>query len=130
MGQDEFGGGLFNMGNATVVACTFTNNQVLGGGSVDCNRRSAGGAIDNYGGASLTVANSLFSNNSVVSADGAYYFALGGAIENNAGTGELGDNTASTATLTDCTFLDNLAQGGAQAISNGGAILREGAERA
>ena len=30
VGQDEFGGGLFNMGTATVSACTFTNNQVLG----------------------------------------------------------------------------------------------------
>ena len=30
VGQDEFGGGLFNMGNATVSSCTFTSNQVLG----------------------------------------------------------------------------------------------------
>ena len=121
--QDEFGGGLFNMGHATVSACTFANNQVLGGGSDDAIGGSAGGAIDNYGGATLTVANTLFSNNRVVSAGGAFYFAMGGAIENNAG---VDGSTPSTAILTDCTFLGNLAQAGPQAISNGGAILSEG----
>ncbi len=131
VGQDEFGGGLFNMGSATVVACTFTNNQVLGAGSYDALGGPAGGAIDNYAGAGLTVANSLFSNNSVVSADGDGYFALGGAIENNAGTNGFapigpGGAVPSTATLTDCTFLNNLAQAGTQADSNGGAILCEG----
>jgi len=131
VGQDEFGGGLFNMGKATVSGCTFSNNQVLGAGSYDAIGGSAGGAIDNYGGASLTVANSRFSNNSVVSADGAGYYALGGAIENNAGTNgyaPIGPSGAvpSTAILTDCKFLDNLAQAGAGALSNGGAILCEG----
>jgi hypothetical protein len=123
VGQDEFGGGLFNMGAATVVACAFTNNQVLGAGSGDAIGGSAGGAIDNYHGATLTVADSLFSNDSVVSADGAGYYALGGAIENNAG---VDGSSPSTATLTDCKFLGNLAQAGVQAISNGGAILCEG----
>jgi len=127
-GQDEFGGGLFNMGNAIVSGCNFTNNQVLGAGSYDAIGGSAGGAIDNYGGASLTVAKSLFSNNSVVSTDGLYYFALGGAVENNAGVNgwTTGQAAPSTAILTDCKFLDNLAQAGAQALSNGGAILNEG----
>ena len=123
-GQDEFGGGLFNyLGSATVSGCTFTGNQVTGAGSGDAIGGSAGGAIDNYGGATLVVANSTFSNNSVVSTAGLFYFALGGAIESNAG---VAGATPSTATLTDCKFLDNLAQAGAQALSNGGAILSEG----
>jgi hypothetical protein len=126
-GQDEFGGALFNLGTATVSDCTFTHNQVLGGGDANSNLGgSAGGAIDNYDGATLTVTDSLFKSNQVVSADGVGYFSLGGAIENNAGTGELGDNTPSTATLTDCTFLDNLSQAGALNVSNGGAIVSEG----
>jgi hypothetical protein len=57
---------------------------------------------------------------------GVLYFALGGAIENNAGTWEFGDNTPSTAILTDCKFLGNLAQAGALADSNGGALMSEG----
>jgi len=129
-GQDEFGGGLFNLGRATINGCTFTNNESLGGGDTNSNiGGSAGGAIDNYDGASLTITGSLFSKNQVISADqpvGGAYFALGGAIENNAGTGEFGDNTPSTATLTDCVVLNSLAQGGAQALANGGAICNEG----
>jgi hypothetical protein len=126
-GQDEFGGALFNLGKATVSGCTFANNQVSGGGDANSNvGGSAGGAIDNYNGAMLAVANSVFRSNQVVSADGAGYFALGGAIENNAGTGEHGDNNPSTAVLTNCIFVGNLAEGGAHAISNGGALMSEG----
>jgi hypothetical protein len=126
-GQDELGGAIFNLGKVTVSACTFTNNQVLGGGDANSNMGgSAGGAIDNYDGATLTATDSLFSNNTVVSADGAGYFSLGGAIETNAGTGEHGDNTPSTATLTNCTFLNNLSEAGALNTSNGGAIVSEG----
>jgi hypothetical protein len=126
-GQDELGGAIFNLGKVTASGCTFTNNQVLGGGDANSNvGGSAGGAIDNYNGAILTATDSLFTDNHVVSADGAGYFALGGAIENNAGTGERGDNTPSTAILTNCTFLDNFAQAGAHAISNGGALMSEG----
>jgi hypothetical protein len=126
-GQDELGGAIFNLSKATVSECTFTNNQVTGGGDANSNMGgSAGGAIDNYDGAILTATDSLFMNNRVVSADGVGYFSLGGAIETNAGTGEHGDNTPSTATLTNCTFLSNLSQAGAFNISNGGAVVSEG----
>jgi hypothetical protein len=126
-GQDELGGAIFNLGKAIVSGCTFMNNQVTGGGDASSNiGGSAGGAIDNYDGASLTVANSVFRSNRVLSADGAGYFALGGAIESNAGTGEHGDNNPSTAVLTNCMFVGNLAQGGASAVSNGGALMSEG----
>jgi hypothetical protein len=130
-GQDELGGALFNLGKATITHCEFTNNQVLGGG--DTNSAiggSAGGAIDNYNGATLAVTDTLFRKDLVVSADGftgVVYFALGGAIENNAGTGEHGDTTPSTANLTDCWFIDCSAeQVGPNGLSNGGAICTEG----
>jgi hypothetical protein len=126
-GQDELGGAIFNLGKATVSACKFTNNQVTGGGDANSNMGgSAGGAIDNYDGATLVATDSLFAYNTVVSADGAGYFSLGGAIETNAGTGEHGDNTPSTATLTNRTFLNNVSQAGAFNISNGGAVVSEG----
>jgi hypothetical protein len=129
-GQDELGGAVFNLGKATVSECTFTDNQVLGGGDNNSNiGGSAGGAIDNYGGATLTVTDSLFTGNGAVSADGftgVLYFAPGGAIETNVGSGEPGAPSGpSTATVTGCTFLDNLAQGGAQALTQGGALMAE-----
>jgi hypothetical protein len=43
-----------------------------------------GGAIDNFGSASLTVTSSTFANNEAVGADG-FSLGVGGAIENNAG---------------------------------------------
>jgi hypothetical protein len=126
-GQDELGGAIFNLGRVTASDCTFTNNQVTGGGDANSNMGgSAGGAIDNYNGATLVATDSLFADNTVVSADGAGYYSLGGAIETNAGTGEHGDNTPSTATLTNCTLVNNVSQAGAQNTSNGGAIVSEG----
>ena len=119
VGQDEFGGGLYNMGSATVSGSTFTNNQVLGSGSSDIIGGPSGGAIENYGGASLTVTSSLFTNNSVVSAAGLGYFANGGAINTDSGTA---GSTPSTATVTSCKFLDNSALAGAQNDGNGGAL--------
>ena len=52
-------------------------------------------------------------------------------VENNAGTNGFapigpGGASPSTATFADCNFLDNLAQGGAQGVANGGAIVSEG----
>jgi hypothetical protein len=131
-GQDEFGGGLFNDGGtATVSLCAFTNNRVTGAGSLDNIGGSAGGAIDNLEGGTLTVVNSDFRNNSVVSADGLGYYALGGAIENDAWTGTTGDGTApsipSTVIVTHCTFQDNQAQAGTEGSTNGGAVENEGA---
>ncbi len=121
-GQDEFGGGLFNLGTATVSGCTFMNNQVLGAGSYDIIGGPSGGAIENYGGATVTVVGSLFSKNSVVSAAGTGYFANGGAINTDAG---VNGATPSTANVSDCTFLGNYALAGAQNDGNGGALNTE-----
>jgi hypothetical protein len=126
------GSGVLNLGTALVLGCTFSNNHVAGGNAFDNMGGSAGGAIDNFGGpsggASLTVANSTFSNNSVVAAGGNFFFGIGGALDNNGGLNgfDPAQAQASTAMVTNCTFLTNLSTGGAGAIGNGGALCTEG----
>ena len=126
------GGGVLNLGTALVLGCTFSNNQVAGGNAFDNLGGSAGGAIDNFGGpsggASLTVASSTFSNNSAVAAGGNFFFGIGGALDSNGGLNGFDPTQAqaSTAMCTNCTFLTNLATGGAGAIGNGGALCTEG----
>ena len=55
------------IGEATIINCTFDNNQVIGHDSYD---RNVGGAISTYGG-TVTVINSTFNNN---------YARFGGAL--------------------------------------------------
>ena len=125
------GGGLLNLGTATVSGCTFSNNQAEGGNAGDAIGGSAGGAIDNFGGptggATLTATNSTFSNNSAVSAGGGYFFGLGGALDSNAGLNGYGPTPEpSTVTLTNCNIVNNLATGGPNALANAGGIENEG----
>jgi autotransporter family porin len=126
------GGGLLNLGTATVLGCTFSNNQAAGGNAYDNLGGSVGGAIDNFGGpaggATLTATNSMFSNNSAVAAGGSFFFGIGGAVENNAGLNSYDPSQAmpSTATLTNCNVVNNLATGGPNAIANGGGLVSEG----
>jgi hypothetical protein len=133
VGFTVVGGALLNLGTAHVQTCGFFNNQATGGGAPDAIGGSGGGAIDNFGGptggATLTVADSLFSNNHAVAAGGNFYFGLGGAIESDAGLNSFDPNLAqpSTATITHTAFLDNFVTGGPNAIGNGGALLNLGA---
>jgi hypothetical protein len=131
VGFTVVGGALLNLGTAKVLGCGFLDNQAVGGGALDDIGGSAGGAIDNFGGptggASLTVSNSTFSNNRAVSAGGALYFGIGGAIENNAGLNGFHPLAQpSTAVIATSAFLNNLAAGGPNAAGNGGAIDNEG----
>ncbi|HMC89491.1 MAG TPA: hypothetical protein VKI17_08080, partial [Gemmataceae bacterium] len=120
--SDVFGGGLLNEGTSNVTASLFRGNQALGGASFTFFGGSVGGGIDNFGGGTLTLTNTIFVNNQAISAAG-LYFGVGGALENNSGF----DNTQpSTAQISNCLFLDNLATGGAGASGNGGAIDNEG----
>src|SRR5262249_48092419 len=64
---DVFGGGLLNEGTATVTSCTFSGNKALDGGGLSLFGGSAGGGIDNYGGATLTVTGSTFTGNQALS---------------------------------------------------------------
>jgi len=132
VGFTVLGGGLFNLGTATISACTFSNNQATGGGALDNIGGSAGGGIENFGGpnggSTLKVSNTTFSNNSAVAAGGGYYFGMGGAVENDAGLNSFTPGMAegSSAVYTHCTFVNNLATGGADAIGEGGAIINQG----
>src|SRR5262249_13213447 len=119
---DVFGGGLLNQGRAAVVSCTFRDNRALGGGGASFFGGRRGGAIDNFGGATLTVTDSLFAENQALGL-GAGNFGIGGAIENNAG---LDQAHPSTATIHKCAFVRNRA-GGPGALGNGGALDNEGA---
>jgi hypothetical protein len=78
-GADVFGGGLLNYGSATVTSSAFSGNKALGGTGPagDFFAGSVGGAIDNFGGATLTVAGSTFTTNQAVGAAGPY-FGIGG----------------------------------------------------
>jgi hypothetical protein len=128
-GYTVVGGGLLNVGTASVQSCQFSNNEVLGGSGTDNIGGSAGAAIDNFGGASLTVTDSTFSNNRAEAAGGGFYFGIGGAVENNAGLNGFAPpplSNPSTATFTHCTFSSNVATGGAGVLANGGALCNEG----
>ncbi len=118
---DSIGGGLLNEGTALITFSVIRNNQALGGGGFSFFGGSVGGGIDNFGGGILTVANSTFSNNAALSAEGAY--GIGGALENNSG---LDDSSPSTATICNCTFVGNIAGGSGGVTANGGAITDDG----
>ena len=124
---DVFGGGLLNEGSATVTSCIFSSNKALGGGGTSFFGGSVGGAIDNFGGATLTVTGSTFIKNQAISTDQpGLFFGVGGAIENNAGFDQA---HPSTATISNSTFTDNQAIGGGTGSSgNGGAIDNEGTD--
>ena len=51
VGFSVLGGAVLNVGTASIQACYFTANQAVGGGAFDAIGGSAGGAIDNFGGA-------------------------------------------------------------------------------
>lgn len=68
---DLGGGGLANLGPATIISSTFADNSAPNGSG-------DGGAIFNFNGATISVANTTFSGNSVADS--------GGAIRNNNGS--------------------------------------------
>jgi len=128
VGFTVVGGGLLNLGTATVQSCMFSNNQVTGGGAYDALGGSGGAGIDSFGGAAggskLTVVNSTFCNNTASAAGGSSYFGLGGGIEIDGGLNSF-DPTAveeSTATITNSAIVNNLATGGPEALTNGGGL--------
>src|SRR5262249_45713566 len=106
----------------TVTSSTFTTNLVTGGASTTAIGGSAGGGLDNFGGATLTLSNSTFTGNQAVVPAG-NYFGIGAARENDAG---LDGRHPSRADITSCTFTGNIAFGAAGTTANGGAIANEG----
>jgi len=128
VGFTVVGGGLLNLGTATVSDCTFSNNKVTGGGAFDALGGSGGAGIDSFGGAAggsnLTVVNSTFANNTASGAGGNSYFGLGGGIEIDGGLNSFtpGEVQESTATIINSSIVNNLATGGPEAIANGGGL--------
>ena len=120
LGSDVFGGGLFNLGIATVTRLLVHVESGPRRRIYLVLRRERRGAIDNFGGASLTITGSTFVGNQAISAPGA--FGTGGAIENNSGAG--GASNPSTILISSSIFLNNLALGGN--ASNGGAPRQRG----
>jgi hypothetical protein len=90
-----FGGGLFNIGAATVSDSTFTSNSAIGG----ANGYGAGGAINCQNNGTLTVAHSTFTNNTADEGQSPFLEASGAAIDSEVGT---------TLAVSDSTFKGNL----------------------
>jgi hypothetical protein len=108
------GGGIDNFGTLTVNHCTLLNNEAVGGSGTSTTPNAAnGGGIANEAGASLSLTQSLLTNNLAAASPGNDSF--GGALLN------LG-----SATVSSCTFTGNQATGGGSSSffdgSIGGAI--------
>jgi hypothetical protein len=95
-GDVEMGGGILNRGRLTVDKVNMTGNQVVGTGPGE---QSAGGAIANVFGGSLTVTRSTFTAN----------IARGNL---NTGSGAILNDVGSNAVIEHSTFTGNLALGG------------------
>jgi hypothetical protein len=107
VGASADGGGILNSGGTlTLDRVTLSHNNVVGTGS----GQARGGAVANVLGATLTVIDSMFTENR----------ALGGAGGGGNGGGIF--NLSSTLTVTGSTFAHNQAVGG----GNGGAALGGG----
>ena len=115
-GNDAFGGGLLNLGRATIANTSFIGNQATGGASSSYFDGSVGGAIESYGfppdqlyNSTLSVSNTVFIGNQAIGASGVD-FAEGGSIDLEFGV---------VATISNSLFTGNLASGGATARQMG-----------
>jgi hypothetical protein len=122
-GDDAFGGGVLNLGSTTVVGCTFTGNEVTGGVSSSYYDGSYGGAIESFGfapdqlyGTTLTVSDSSFNHNQAIGANGVA-FGTGAGID---------VEYSAVATITNCSFTDNVGSAGTGGYGQGGALFAEG----
>ncbi len=144
--QAAFGGAIFNLGNASFLACQFSTNSAVGGdggsggdGDDAGSRGGNGGAGGNggearggaiYSSGPLLLVDSTFSGNLTRGGTGGTGGAGGGAIISGAaGNGGFGGNAVgagvytlgagATVQVVNCTFFGNTAQGGDSA--DGGA---------
>jgi hypothetical protein len=123
------GGVIHNDGVLTIEGCTFSGNRAMGGSGAVGNKPlslygmdyAEGGAIFNDGAGTLAVSGSTFACNEAIGgsnatgADGGLGFfgmAQGGAIDN-----------LNVATITNCTFDHNKAQGGSGNRAGAGANI-------
>jgi hypothetical protein len=114
-GNDSFGSALLNLGSATVTACTFTGNQVTGGGSSSYFDGSYGGGIETWNNSALQITRSTFTGNEADAAAGVDY-GEAGAVDVEFGA---------VATISNSSFTGNIATGGAGCFAGEGAINLE-----
>jgi hypothetical protein len=120
------GGGLSNVGVATVTNCTFTSNQAVGGNG---NSAASGARLigSGFGGgintavspgyaSSLTVSGCTFTKNQAVGGTG----NTGAVLTGDGLGGGLTVRAGATATVNGCTFSDNSATGGVGADGQNG----------
>jgi hypothetical protein len=100
-GLADNGGGIKNTGTLTLESCTVSDNQALGAAG----NRAQGGGVFNTG--TLTAQDSAFSANLVMGGP-----RLGATSTNGQGGG-LASDLGATTTVSQCTFSDNRAIGGA-----------------
>jgi predicted outer membrane repeat protein len=100
-GSQAYGAGLLNFGALTLTNSTFANNTAGSNG---------GGGVYNVG--ALTLISCTFTGNTVSSS------AAGGGIENI---------SSGTATISNCSFTNNAANGSGSSAGSGGAIANSGA---
>jgi hypothetical protein len=96
-GKANFGGGIFNLGNLTIINSTFTGNHAVGGSG-------EGGAIDTENG-TVAIINTTISGNTAET-DGGGLLNCGG----------------STTTLTNVTITDNRADADNNTTGDGGGV--------
>ena len=140
-GESAFGGAIFNLGAASVLNCQFLTNSVVGGDGGDSGSGRNEGAGGNGGGAigggiysagRLVLVNSGFSGNSATGGNGGAgntsgTVGSGGIAGSAAGAGLYSADSNETAVILNCTFSDNIAQGGA---SGDGGVSSAGIGRA
>jgi hypothetical protein len=113
----SIGGGILNEGDVTLSADVLSSNQAVGAtndtieiNTMDLTGVAGGGGVANLG--TLAVSNSTFAANQAHAASGSSNVGLdsfpGGAFSG----GLLNGGEMATATVTDCQFTSNLAQGG------------------
>lgn len=114
-GNDSFGGGLLNLGEAAVSGCTFAGNHVTGGGSTSYYAGSYGGGLFSFDNSILTVSNSTFIGNESIAASGPYY----------SDAAALDVEIGAVATISNTRFVGNAAAGGSGVTAQGGAVFGE-----
>jgi hypothetical protein len=120
----SFGGAVANAGTLATDGATFTGNAAVGSTTPEGSPPggSLGGAIGNLDGATATITLSAFTGNQALgtgTGDGA-----GGAICNQDASVTPFTGAGITATVSQCTFANNMAKGGSNATdgAGGGAI--------